>query len=145
MRTAIPKVQHVTPRNPPKNRHRAVRLRLAIGLAAIVTATSACSPWQLAWFLDVTEPYREVLSDEQLFTLRWCESTDNYAAVDPWGTYRGAYQFNQSTWDSVASRHFPWLSGIDPIEVEPWWQDAMARALYSERGAHPWPVCGLRL
>jgi hypothetical protein len=47
--------------------------------------------------------------------------------------------------DAVAARHFEWLVGVDPAEAEPWWQDLMARALYSERGRAPWPVCGRRI
>jgi len=74
-----------------------------------------------------------------------CESTDNYQAVSPSGTYRGAYQFDQPTWNGVAERHFPWLVNLDPVDANPWWQDAMTRALWSERGAQPWPVCGKRV
>ena len=32
--------------------------------------------------------------------------------------------------------------GVDPAAAAPADQDAMARALYSERGAQPWPYCG---
>lgn len=41
----------------------------------------------------------------------------------------------------MASRHFEWLVGVDPAEAEPWWQDLMAKALYSERRA---ALAGLR-
>ena len=86
-----------------------------------------------------------VLDQEQLYRLRLCESTDNYQAVSPYGTFRGAYQFSRSTWDSVASRHFDFLVGVDPIDADPAWQDVMAKALWSERGRAPWPHCGRRV
>ena len=118
------------------------RLRLVAFVLAFITIGTACSPEQIALYLDSTAETRDVLSDEELLRLRMCESTDNYQAVSSSGTYRGAYQFDQPTWDGVADRHFPWLEGVDPIDAEPWWQDAMTRALWSERGRQPWPICG---
>ena len=81
-------------------------------------------------------------SAEQWAALRECESGGNYAATNPSGKYRGAYQFDRPTWDSVASRHAPYLVGVDPAAASPADQDAVAWALYSERGASPWPYCG---
>jgi len=89
--------------------------------------------------------YDHVLSDDALARLRQCESGGNYAITDPSGTYRGAYQFDRTTWNSVASRHFPKYVGVDPAAAPPLVQDAMARALYLERGRAPWPVCGYRI
>ena len=67
--------------------------------------------------------------------LRNCESGGNYRAVNSTGKYRGAYQFDQHTWESVG--------GIgDPAKASPAEQDARARALFEERGAAPWPYCG---
>ena len=77
--------------------------------------------------------------------LRNCESGGNYGAVNPSGTYRGAYQFSRSTWNSVASKSFPHLVGVDPAAAAPADQDAMAQALYSSSGSSPWPVCGRHL
>ena len=77
--------------------------------------------------------------------LRDCESNGNYAITNRSGKYRGAYQFDRSTWNSVAERHAPQLVGIDPAAAAPADQDAMALALYSERGARPWPHCGRHL
>lgn len=114
-----------------------------LGLGAAVL-TSACTPEQIAFVSNATAPYNDVLQSDALHRLRVCESGDNYSAVNPSGTYRGAYQFDQRTWNGVAERHFSWLVGIDPAAAAPWWQDAMARALWSERGRQPWPVCGLR-
>ncbi len=118
------------------------RMRLiALALGALIF-TSACTAEEIILYLDTTEHVRDVLSADELARLRHCESTDNYQAISRSGTYRGAYQFDQPTWDGVAERHFPWLIGLDPIDVDPWWQDSMARALWSERGKQPWPVCG---
>ena len=121
---------------------------IVIALTALLFASS-CTPEEVAYYLNATDHVNDVLSAGELKRLRDCESTDDYAAVSmgtsPAGLYRGAYQFVQHTWDGVAARHFPWLVGRDPAEVEPWWQDAMARALWSERGRQPWPVCGLKV
>jgi len=81
----------------------------------------------------------------QWAALRDCESGGDYLITNPSGKYRGAYQFDRSTWDSVASRHASALVGIDPAAASPAEQDAMAMALYSERGAGPWPHCGRHL
>ena len=115
----------------------------AIALAlAVIIVTTACTAEEVAQYLDATESVRDVLSADELARLRHCESTDNYRAISTSGLYRGAYQFDQTTWDDVAGRFYPWLVGIDPVDADPWWQDAMARALWSERGQQPWPVCG---
>jgi len=70
--------------------------------------------------------------------LRFCESSDDYSAISPSGEYRGAYQFDIETWQSVGG------SG-DPAAAPPSEQDARARALYALRGHEPWPVCGAYL
>jgi TolA-binding protein len=67
--------------------------------------------------------------------LRNCESGGNYQAISPSGKYRGAYQFDLRTWESVGG------SG-DPIDASPEEQDLRARILYSRSGSRPWPVCG---
>jgi hypothetical protein len=64
-----------------------------------------------------------------------CESRGDPAAVSPHGTYRGKYQFDMATWQSVGGVGDPALAG----EAE---QDRRARALAAERGTSPWPVCG---
>jgi hypothetical protein len=126
----------------PRRRRMATLAAVVVALAALGTA---CTPEQVQVYTELTAPTREVLTDDQLFWLRNCESHGSYEAVSANGLYRGAYQFLQSTWDSVADRHYPWLVGRDPATVEPWWQDAMTRALWSERGRSPWPVCGRRI
>lgn len=84
-------------------------------------------------------------SAEQWAALRECESGGNYSITNASGKYRGAYQFDRPTWNSVAEGHAPYLVGVDPAAASPADQDAMAFALYSERGAGPWPVCGRHL
>ena len=77
--------------------------------------------------------------------LRNCESTHNYGAINNTGTYRGAYQFSQQTWDWVAGIHWPHLVGIDPAAAQPAWQDIMAYTLFAMRGWDQWPICGQHL
>lgn len=78
------------------------------------------------------------LTDDQLLTLRTCESGGNYRAVSKKGTFRGAYQFTRSTWAGIGGTG-------DPAEAPEWEQDERARDLYERDGASPWPVCGRRL
>ncbi len=77
--------------------------------------------------------------------LRRCESGGDYGAVSASGSYRGAYQFSRSTWNSVAARSHPHLVGVDPAAAAPADQDAMALALYRSSGSSPWPHCGRHL
>lgn len=75
-----------------------------------------------------------------LACIRSIESGGNYAAVNSSGKYRGAYQFDRTTWNSVASRHNPAYVGVDPAAAPPGVQDQIAAALISERGLQPWPT-----
>ncbi|MCP5027392.1 MAG: hypothetical protein GY929_14020 [Actinomycetia bacterium] len=72
---------------------------------------------------------------DQWAALRNCEATGNYQAVNPSGKYRGAYQFDQRTWESVGGTG-------DPAAANPAEQDLRAYILYDSRGARPWPQCG---
>ena len=67
--------------------------------------------------------------------IRACESGGDYGAVDSSGTYGGAYQFDQSTWESVGGSGSP--SAASPAE-----QDQRAQMLLEQSGTSPWPVCG---
>ncbi|CAB4951393.1 unannotated protein [freshwater metagenome] len=64
-----------------------------------------------------------------------CESGGDPSAVSPDGQYRGKYQFDQQTWNSVGG------SG-DPAAAPEAEQDARAAQLQAQRGSSPWPVCG---
>jgi len=67
------------------------------------------------------------------------DSAGGYGAVSAGGTYRGAYQFDQSTWNSAARlAGRPDLIGVDPATAAPADQDLLAFDLFHERGAQPW-------
>jgi len=72
---------------------------------------------------------------EDWASLRWCESRGDYTAVNSTGKYRGAYQFDQLTWESLGGTS-------DPVSAAPTEQDRLARLLYERRGSAPWPYCG---
>jgi Transglycosylase-like domain len=62
-----------------------------------------------------------------------------YAAVNPSGTYRGAYQFSRSTWNNAALRAGRLdLVGVDPAAASVADQDLLALDLYHWQGAGPW-------
>ena len=63
-----------------------------------------------------------------------CESGGNYS-TDTGNGFYGAYQFTQSTWESVGGTGNPAAAS----EAE---QDARAAQLYAQQGSSPWPVCG---
>lgn len=65
-----------------------------------------------------------------------CESGGNPTAVSPSGLYRGKYQFDPQTWQSLGGQ------GSDPAAAPEAEQDRVAGILYGQRGAAPWPVCG---
>ncbi len=89
-----------------------------------------------------TQPHPNGPTDIQWEALRFCEATGDYTAVNPTGTYRGAYQFSRQTWDWIAGLNFEHLVGVDPAAASPSDQDHMAQALYDLRGRGQWPVCG---
>lgn len=64
-----------------------------------------------------------------------CESGGDPAVVSSDGSYRGKYQFDYGTWESVGG------SG-DPAAATEAEQDYRAALLYSRSGSSPWPVCG---
>jgi hypothetical protein len=67
------------------------------------------------------------------------DTAGGYQAVSPDGTYRGAYQFDQPTWDSIAAAIGRTdLVGTDPAAASPADQDTLATALYEVRGNAPW-------
>ena len=62
------------------------RLRVALFAAGLTVFAAACTPAEIALYLESTGPTRDVLSDAELLRLRMCESTDNYRAISPSGT-----------------------------------------------------------
>jgi hypothetical protein len=108
----------------------------------LITLTAGTAFTACAGAPGVPDTFSHVLSDGQLAKLRACESGGNYNAVNPSGTYRGAYQFSRTTWNSIARMHYPFLNGVDPAQAWPWDQDRMARALWATSGRGQWPHCG---
>lgn len=84
---------------------------------------------------------RPLASDLFLVCTRQYESVHagGYDAVSPGGQYRGAYQFDQPTWDATA-RYLERddLVGADPAATEPAVQDLLAYTLYKWQGASHW-------
>lgn len=117
-------------------------LGAVLATISLTLVLSACTPEQIRLAVAILGKDRHVASDASLHRLRQCESGNRYNAVSANGRYRGAYQFNQGTWNGVASRNFPWLVGQDPAQSAFFFQDAMARALIRESGRSPWPHCG---
>ncbi|HXS33504.1 MAG TPA: transglycosylase family protein [Solirubrobacterales bacterium] len=75
------------------------------------------------------------VSQETLDAIGACESGGDPAIVSSDGTYRGKYQFDYGTWESVGG------SG-DPAAASEQEQDYRAALLYTQSGSSPWPVCG---
>ncbi len=75
--------------------------------------------------------------------LRQCEAFGSYTIQSANGLYHGAYQFGVGTWNAVAaSVGRTDLVGVLPSDASPADQDAMALALWNQRGWSPWPHCG---
>jgi soluble lytic murein transglycosylase-like protein len=75
------------------------------------------------------------VSPATLESIASCESGGDPTAVSSDGTYRGKYQFDYGTWESVGG------SG-DPAAAPEAEQDYRAALLYSRDGSSPWPICG---
>jgi TolA-binding protein len=75
------------------------------------------------------------VSISTLESIASCESGGDPTAVSSDGTYRGKYQFDYGTWESVGG------SG-DPAAAPEAEQDYRAALLYTQSGSSPWPVCG---
>ena len=67
------------------------------------------------------------------------ESGGNYGISSPNGTYLGAFQFSQSTWNSaVAAAGLNLLVGVPPNQATRAEQDTVAVALFALAGQRPW-------
>jgi len=75
------------------------------------------------------------VSQATLDAIGACESGGDPTAVSSDGTYRGKYQFDYGTWESMGG------SG-DPAAASESEQDYRAALLYAASGSSPWPVCG---
>jgi hypothetical protein len=75
------------------------------------------------------------VSMSTLESIAACESGGDPEVVSAGGTYRGKYQFDYGTWESVGGHG-------DPAAAPEAEQDYRAALLYSRLGSSPWPVCG---
>jgi hypothetical protein len=75
------------------------------------------------------------ISMSTLESIASCESGGDPTAVSADGTYRGKYQFDYGTWESVGGHGDPAAAPEDE-------QDYRAALLYVRSGSSPWPVCG---
>jgi hypothetical protein len=75
------------------------------------------------------------VSIETLTSIAACESGGDPRVVSSDGSYRGKYQFDLGTWESVGGHG-------DPAAAPEGEQDYRAALLYSRSGSSPWPVCG---
>ncbi len=75
------------------------------------------------------------VSEATLESIAACESGGDPTAVSSDGTYRGKFQFDYGTWESVGGTG-------DPAAASEAEQDYRAALLYSRAGTSPWPVCG---
>lgn len=122
-------------------RLRADITRLESELAAMApreAEVSALLPLAEAWdraVIAIEEGSFGIAPKEKWEALRFCESTSDYTAISSSGAYRGAYQFDIETWETVGGHG-------DPAAALPAEQDARARELYARRGHEPWPKCG---
>ena len=119
----------------------------AIANAAAPTTPATTAPPPPAAPAVATAPAAPTLSgtpppggptEAQWLALRMCESTNNYKAINKTGKYRGAYQFDYKTWNSLGPQG-------DPAAAAPAEQDLRAKLLYAKRGSRPWPECGKHL
>jgi hypothetical protein len=106
----------------------------------------------LTWLYSLSQPPgwtdlgHGVWGPAHLVSIRRCESGHNYGSVSRSGSFRGAYQFSQRTWNVIAGRNGRHdLVGVRPNEVAPADQDQMA--VWNYQQANPrrqWPVCSRR-
>jgi len=113
-----------------RKQHRLKALFGALSISAGLLATTpfVATPPAHAW-----SRYDEPPTADNLESLRWCESTNDYGA-DTGNGYYGAYQFDLSTWE--------WLGyGGWPSEAAPEVQDAAVLDLYAYSNWDSWPSC----
>lgn len=75
---------------------------------------------------------------QALAQLRQCEAGGRYDAVSSSGTYSGAYQYDDRTWNGYGGYR---RAGDAPPAI----QDQKATETYQSRGWQPWPSCSRSL
>lgn len=73
--------------------------------------------------------------DPRLAQIAQCESEGDPTAVSADGQYRGKYQFDRESWQSVGGKG-------DPAKAPEAEQDRRAARLLAREGTAPWPNCG---
>jgi hypothetical protein len=87
--------------------------------------------------LSPPKPPTDGLTDD-LLKLAHCESSNRPTVVSRTGKYRGLYQFDLPTWQSVGGTG-------DPAKAPRAEQLKRAKILYHNRGWNPWPQCAPKL
>jgi hypothetical protein len=82
---------------------------------------------------DAREP--DFVASPTMQAIAQCESGGDPTAIGGGGLYRGKYQFDLATWQSVGGTG-------DPAAASEAEQDRRAAMLYARAGSAPWPVCG---
>jgi len=108
------------------------RLKALFGVLSLSAGLLAATPL-VATPAQAWSRYDASPDPENWEALRWCESTDDYAA-DTGNGYYGAYQFSAQTW---------WWLGYEgwPSEAAPEVQDQAAMDLYNYSNWDSWPSC----
>jgi hypothetical protein len=78
---------------------------------------------------------KQVAIPSHLAAIAACESGGNPAAIGGGGQYRGMFQFDQATWNSVGGQGDPAAASVAE-------QVKRAEILYATAGPGQWPVCG---
>ena len=117
--------------------------KAAAAVAAAQRAAAAKGPTSTGSTSSTQATQGSSLPDPALNPFLQCvvqaESGGNYQAVSPDGTYMGAFQFTQATWDLAAqAAGLPYLVGVPPNLATKAEQDTVAVALYSLDGQQPW-------
>ncbi len=105
------------------------------GSARAATKSGTRTPKAGAASAGYASPESFGVSQSTLDAIAACESGGDPAAVSADGTYRGLYQFDESTWESMGG------SG-DPAAAPAAEQSMRAAMLLSRAGTSPWPICG---
>lgn len=108
-------------------------------IESTTTTTSTQPPTTTTTILIVAETPQPVSTETFFECVRYRESHGDYTAVNPTGTFMGAYQIYQGGWDTFAESINRYdLIGVPPHTALPADQDAIALAMYNELGAKPW-------
>jgi soluble lytic murein transglycosylase-like protein len=99
-----------------------------------IAATSARTALRAARANAKRKAEPKVTVSPHLRSIAQCESGGNPRAIGGGGLYRGKYQFNIGTWQSVGGKG-------DPAAASEAEQDKRAAILYARSGPGQWPVC----